>query len=86
MALGAIRAIQDKGLRVPEDISVVGFDGIDYGRYSNPRLATIRQDIEMLARKSVDDLLLRISYGAPAVHEQIPYMYVDGESVAQPRK
>ena len=86
IALGAMRAVRDMGLRVPEDISLIGFNGNDYTRYSVPRLATIRQDVVMLARKSVDDLLLRISYGSPAVHETIPYEYVDGESVAPPRK
>lgn len=86
MAIGAIRAFRDMGLSVPEDISVVGFDGILYAEYANPRLTTIRQDAEMLARKSVDNLLLMISYGSPAVHEQIPYLFVNGESVAQPRR
>ncbi len=86
MAIGAIRAFRDMGLHVPEDISVVGFDGILYAEYSNPRLTTIRQDAATLARKSVDSLLLMISYGSPAMHEQIPYRYVNGESVARPRE
>lgn len=86
LALGAVRALRDMGIRVPEDISVVGFDGVVYTKYSIPRLATIQQDIEMLARKGVDDLLLRVSYECPAVHERIPYRYVSGESVAQPRE
>ena len=86
IAIGAMRSLKDMGLNVPEDVSVVGFNGVDYVKYSNPRLATVKQDIAMLARKSVDDLLLRISYGSPAVHEKIPYEFVDGESVASPRK
>ena len=49
MALGAIRALNDHGLRVPQDISVSGYDGIALGRYSNPRLTTIRQNSERLA-------------------------------------
>lgn len=86
IALGAMRALRDMGLHLPKDISVVGFDGITASKYSIPRLATIQQDIEMLARKGVDDLLLRVSYECPAVHERIPYRYVSGESVAQPRE
>ena len=86
VAVGAIRAFRDMGLDVPGNISVVGFNGVGYVRFLNPRLATIRQDTAMLARKSVDDLLLRISYGSPAIHEKIPYAYFDGESVAPPRK
>ncbi len=65
---------------------MLGFNGISYVRYYSPRLATIRQDVATLAWKSVDDLLLRISYGSPAVHEKIPYEYMEGESVAPPRK
>ena len=81
-----IRMFRDMGLEVPGDISVTGVNGVSFVRYLNPRLSTIRQDVAMLAKKSVDDLLLRISYGSPAVHEKIPYEYVDGESVASPRK
>ena len=86
VALGAIRAFQDRGLRVPDDMSVVGFDGVVFSKYSVPRLSTIGQDIEMLAKKGVDDLLMRISYEGPAVHEKIPYLFVKGESVARPRE
>ena len=84
--MGSMRAFKDMGLDVPGDISVIGFNGINYVKFSNPRLATIRQDITTLVRKSVDDLLLRISYASPAVHEKIPYEFVDGESIAPPRK
>ena len=65
---------------------LVGFDGITAAKYSVPRLATIQQDATLLANKSVDDLLMRISYERTAVHEKIPYLYVNGESVAQPRE
>ena len=86
IALGAIRALKDIGLHVPEDISVIGFDGLTYSRYSIPRLATIRQDTAMMAKKCVDDLLMRITYGGPAVHELIPYEFIEGESVAAVRQ
>ena len=86
IAISAVRAFRDRGMSVPEDISVIGFNGVNYVDYLIPRLATIRQDVAMLARKSVDDLLLRISYGSPAIHEKIPFEYFDGESVAPPRK
>lgn len=43
IALGVIRGIVDKGLRVPEDISVTGFDNIDYAKYSIPTLTTVDQ-------------------------------------------
>ena len=86
IALGAIRALKDMNLRVPEDLSVIGFDGLNSVNYTIPRLSTIRQDTAMLAKKSVDDLLMRITYGSEAVHEVIPYEYIEGESVASVRR
>lgn len=80
MAVGAIRALHDRGLRVPDDVSVMGFDGIELGRYLTPQLATVRQDDDMLARLSVD-LLLRSIGGEPVVHEQTPFLLIPGESV-----
>lgn len=50
MAFGAIDAIREKGLRVPEDISVIGCDDIDACRHSSPKLSTIRQDKEQLGK------------------------------------
>lgn len=81
MAIGAIRAIYDRGLRVPEDISVMGFDGIDVGRYMVPRLTTIRQHREVVASKSVDILLNCIEGLNQKVHEVETFHVVPGESV-----
>lgn len=83
MALGAIRALCDLGKRVPEDISVVGYDGIVIGQYSLPRLTTIRQDTQQLAERGVDTLLRSIQRRMPPVHELVPFHLVEGESVAQ---
>ena len=85
IAVGAVRAIRDAGKNVPEDVSVIGYDGIDYVNYSVPRIATIRQNTGELARRSVEDLLLRVSYSRSAVHEKIPYTVIAGESVARPK-
>lgn len=83
MAVGAMRAIEDKGLRIPEDISVVGYDGIELGQYCIPKLTTIRQDSEALARRGVEILLGRMEDGAPCVHEVIPFRMLEGESVVK---
>lgn len=72
IAIGAIRALRDGGKRVPEDVSVVGFDGLDIGTYVIPRLATITQNVEQLANRSVRLLLERIETEKPACHETIP--------------
>lgn len=56
MAIGASKAILRKGLRIPEDISVVGFDGIDYSQYFHPSLTTVKQPVEQMGEKSADIL------------------------------
>lgn len=43
MAIGAMRSVIEHGLSVPDDISIVGFDGLDVGKYYNPSLTTIKQ-------------------------------------------
>lgn len=81
MAIGAIRALQDHGLRVPQDVSVCGFDGLELGEYLIPRLTTIRQPAEKMAERGVALLIQSIEEDAPAVHELVPYQLVEGESV-----
>lgn len=81
MAVGAIRAIRDRGLRVPEDVSVMGFDGIELGGYLTPKLATVRQDGAHIARRGVELLLRAVEQHAPAAHEVVPFELVTGESV-----
>ncbi|MDE6280713.1 MAG: LacI family transcriptional regulator [Oscillospiraceae bacterium] len=83
IALGAIRALHDLGKRVPEDISVMGYDGVAIGQYSLPRLATVRQDTQQLAERGVEALLRSIQRRSPPVHEMIPFQLIEGESVAQ---
>lgn len=82
MAIGAIRALHDLGKRVPEDISVVGYDGISMGRYCVPRLTTVCQDTKRLAEQGVDILLRNIERGNRPVHEVVPFRLLEGESVS----
>ena len=83
MALGAIRALRDHGLRVPEDVSVVGFDGIELGNYMSPKLTTIRQDREVIAKRSVEILLDNLAGDIRAVHEVVPFRIICGESASK---
>jgi LacI family transcriptional regulator len=59
-AIGAIRALMDHGLHVPEDISVVGFDDIQSAAYHNPSLTTIRQPLQHMGTVAARILLQRI--------------------------
>ena len=80
-ALGAIRAIHDSGLRVPEDISVIGFDGIEIGQYMVPKLTTVAQPEFLIAEKVVDILLKQINGAEKAIHEQTDFTLIEGDSV-----
>lgn len=71
MAIGAIRALQDKGLRVPEDVSVIGVDGLHIGEYMLPRLSTIRQSVDQLARQSVELLRQQIEQHTSVSYQTI---------------
>ena len=83
MAIGAMRAIFDAGLRVPEDISIMGFDGTLLADYYNSKIVTIRQGYEEIARRSVEILLSMIDLNKQAVHELIPFALKNTESVIQ---
>jgi LacI family transcriptional regulator len=69
-AIGAIRALQDVGLRVPADISVIGFDDIKAAAFNNPRLTTIRQPLSNMGRIAAQCVLNRI-HGSERYREQI---------------
>ena len=60
LAMGAIRTILDAGLRVPEDIAVVGFDDIEAGIYQTPSLTTVSPDRARIARLAVERLVARL--------------------------
>ncbi len=60
-AIGAIRALQEAGLRVPEDVSVLGFDNIHIAAYNYPALSTIRQPLFEMGKLAVQTLLQNIS-------------------------
>lgn len=80
LAIGACRAVLEAGKRIPEDISVAGYDGIELGEYYNPRLTTIKQPVEEIAKKTIRLLLDVI--GERKEHQQIifPAELVVGES------
>jgi LacI family transcriptional regulator len=78
-AIGSIRAFEEAGLRVPEDISVVGFDDIRIAVHNNPSLTTVRQPLQKMGEIAARTLLNRIEE-----HEDwVPEISIEPEFVAR---
>jgi DNA-binding LacI/PurR family transcriptional regulator len=82
IAFGAMRTLGEHGLRIPEDIAVVGFDDVEEGRFSNPTLTTISPDKETIGRLAVDLLIARVEGRTtePPREVQPPFQLVLRES------
>jgi DNA-binding LacI/PurR family transcriptional regulator len=63
MALGLLRALQEAGRQVPDDISVVGFDDIPEAEFFGPPLTTVRQDFDEVGRRALRALVEAIDSG-----------------------
>ena len=82
MAMGTIRALRDLGKRVPEDISVMGFDDLEISQYLTPGLSTIHQEISQKGEKAVELLINNINEPNLTKQEQIlPVQLVERGSV-----
>ena len=87
MALGAVRAARSRGLSVPDDVSVVGYDDAPLIAFTDPPLTTVRQPVEAMARATVTALLTEIQ-GEPAPRTELlfaPELVVRGSTGAAPR-
>lgn len=85
VAMGVIRALQDMGRRVPQDVSVVGYDGIEMGKYFIPRLTTVAQPINEIARESVAMLMGMLEHGEEPRHIAVHAELIERESVGAVR-
>lgn len=86
MAIGAVRALWEAGKKVPEDVSIIGLDGLALGKYLVPQLSTVQQDFRTIVLRSVEILLAAIEYGTPATHETVPFQVQCRESIRSLRK
>ena len=86
MAIGCIHEIKSAGLRVPRDISVIGFDDIRYAEVTDPPLTTISQPAEEIGERVMYRLCRRIEAGkgATSLPEIVPHKLVIRQSVAKP--
>jgi len=87
LALGAIRAARRKGLGVPSQISVVGYDDSAFMNCTEPPLTTVRQPIEAMGRAAVELLNTQISGSSVAPEELLfePELVVRGSTAQAPR-
>jgi len=80
MALGAMRAVKDAGYRVPEDIPIIGFDGVYIGEYVQPSLSTIYQDVRRIGYEAAN-LLCDIMNGTRGgSHVVVPHRLLARQS------
>lgn len=86
LGIAAIRAVLRRGLRVPADVSVVGFDGIAVGELISPSLATVVQPAEDMGSRAVHHLCRRIREDVPPLCEVLPYTIRSGESWGRAQK
>ena len=80
-AIGSIRALRENGYRVPEDVSVVGFDDIQSAAFQNPALTTVRQPLRRMGRLAAETVLSSIT--APAAHKSSRRIMVEPELVVR---
>jgi len=81
LAMGAIRAVFDAGLSVPEDVAIIGIDDIEEGRFSRPTLSTVSLDTPFIAHHAVARIVARIEQSDVAAEEVVaPHVVVPRES------
>ncbi|HXL89026.1 MAG TPA: LacI family DNA-binding transcriptional regulator [Streptosporangiaceae bacterium] len=85
MAIGLYRALAERGLRIPDDVSIVGFDDIPEARYYTPPLTTVRQDFGEVGRQALRALIERMSgSAAPGLRVRVPTDLIIRQSCSAP--
>ncbi|MCC6731163.1 MAG: LacI family DNA-binding transcriptional regulator [Chthonomonadales bacterium] len=85
MALGALEALRRQGIRVPDDLSIVGFDDAEAAHVAHPPLTTIRQPVREIGARAADILIRQVEQGCGAPERVVfPGVLVRRESAARP--
>jgi DNA-binding LacI/PurR family transcriptional regulator len=84
-ALGAMRAIRLRGLRVPEEISVVGFDDLFFASYTQPPLTTVRQPMRRMGQLAMESLFKLMSGDESEIRIKVDAELIVRESTARVR-
>jgi LacI family repressor for deo operon, udp, cdd, tsx, nupC, and nupG len=86
MALGTLAACRDLGVRVPDDLSIVGFDDLASSRYLTPPLTTIRQPMREIGERAVNLLLAIIEQVDVPRQQTLEFSLMVRGSTASPKK
>ena len=87
MAIGAIEAVHEHGLRVPEDISIIGYDDIEMIKYITPKLTTIRQDTDEIGEAAAELLIEQMTAKERRTERRvIPVTLIERASCAPVKK
>lgn len=87
MAYGALNAALDRGLRIPEDISIHGFDGLEHSAFTHPALSTVELPLRQMGAKSMEMLLSAINHEeAEARSVLLPCSHMARSTVARSRR
>lgn len=87
MAVGAVKAIQDAGLSVPDDISIIGIDDSIAAKVCNPNLHTVHFELGQMGRQASYQLLNQIKENTCyEIRTMVPYHIIEGQSISQIRK
>ncbi len=78
LAIGLMAGLRQCGLRIPEDVSVIGIDDLFLGRYINPALSTVRQPMQEMATAAIERVLARMKNIGEAPHELVFVPELDG--------
>ena len=84
-SFGGLNAIREAGLKIPEDISVAGYDGSLIGQQMDPKLTTYRQDTEAIGKSAAEELIHLIEQPKTTVIQQVVIEghVIEGETVKE---
>lgn len=85
MAIGAMNALKELGLRIPEDVSIIGFDDISISRYLSPKLTTMRCDFRSIASSCVRSLISLIDGLDAPRRTELPVEFIERETLGPAR-
>jgi LacI family transcriptional regulator len=85
LVVGMLETLRERAIAVPGDMSIVGFDDMEFASLLMPPISTLRQSARGLGRRAVDILIARLAGEVPATVERLPVQLIERASVAPPR-